>query len=147
MEPSHVGSFFVHSEGSVRDIAMKVVQTQEEDNAFYVCDLRELKRLVGVWKKELPRVIPFYAVKANTDPVIMKTLAKEDFNFDCSNKREIEWVLKSSVDPKRIVYANPAKQVSHLDYAKSVGVTLMTFDCVEELDKISDKNARSYVLL
>ncbi|KAH9368256.1 hypothetical protein HPB48_019176 [Haemaphysalis longicornis] len=61
MEPNHVGSFFVHSEGSVRDIAMKVVQTQEEDNAFYVCDLRELKRLVGVWKKELPRVIPFYA--------------------------------------------------------------------------------------
>ncbi|XP_077563651.1 ornithine decarboxylase-like [Haemaphysalis longicornis] len=142
MEPSKVGSVYVHADGSVRDIAMEVVETQEEDNAFYVCDLRQLKNLVEVWKKELPRVIPFYAIKANTDPVIAKTLEKEGFNFDCANKREIQWVLKMGVNPNRILYGNPAKQVSHLDYAKSVGVTLMTFDCVEELDKISDKNAR-----
>ncbi|XP_077564451.1 ornithine decarboxylase 1-like [Haemaphysalis longicornis] len=142
MEQGKVGSFFVHTEGSVRDIAKKVVGTQEEDNAFYVCDLRQLKTLVQFWQKELPRVVPYYAIKANPDPVIVKTLQEEGFNFDCSNKREIQLVLNSGVDPKRIIYANPAKQASHLDYAEGVGVTLMTFDCVMELHKINDKNAR-----
>ncbi|XP_077564454.1 ornithine decarboxylase-like [Haemaphysalis longicornis] len=142
MEQDKPGSFLVHDEGSVRDIAMNVVEMQEEDNAFYVCDLRVLKNRVQDWRRELPRVTPFYAIKANTYPVIIETLAKEGFNFDCSNKREIQLVLKCGVDPSRILYANPAKQVSHLEYSKSVGITLMTFDCVEELHKISDKNSR-----
>ncbi|KAH8024393.1 hypothetical protein HPB51_022877 [Rhipicephalus microplus] len=34
------------------------------------------------------------------------------------------------------------QQSSHLDFAESSGVTLMTFDCLEELQKIKDKNAR-----
>ncbi|XP_077563650.1 ornithine decarboxylase-like [Haemaphysalis longicornis] len=142
MEQDKPGNFFVHDEGSVRDIAMTVVEMQEEDNAFYVCDLRVLKNRVDDWRRELPRVVPFYAIKANTDPVIIETLEKEGFHFDCSNKREIQLVLKCGVDPSRIIYANPAKQVSHLEYAKSVGITFMTFDCVEELHKISDKNSR-----
>lgn len=142
MEQDKPGSFFVHDEGSVRDIAMNVIEMQEEDNAFYVCDLRVLKNRVQDWRRELPRVVPFYAIKANTDPVIIETLENEGFNFDCTNKREIQLVLKCGVDPNRIIYANPAKQVSHLEYARSVGITFMTFDCVEELRKISDKNSR-----
>ncbi|XP_077563477.1 ornithine decarboxylase-like isoform X2 [Haemaphysalis longicornis] len=135
-------SFFVHDKGTVQEVARNVVETQEEDNAFYVCDLRELKARAQVWRQELPGVVPYYAVKACSDPVVIDTLAMEGFNFDCSNKNEIQRVLKSGVDASRIVYANPAKQASHLDYAKNVGVTLMTFDCVEELEKISDRNAR-----
>ncbi|KAH6930744.1 hypothetical protein HPB50_018024 [Hyalomma asiaticum] len=59
-----------------------------------------------------------------------------------ATQREIEAVLSAGVDSSRIIYANPAKQSSHLDFAESAGVTLMTFDCLEELQKIKDKNAR-----
>lgn len=51
-------------------------------------------------------------------------------------------VLDIGVSPDRIVYANTIKSSSHLDFASEHGVTLMTFDCMEELGKISDKNAR-----
>ncbi|XP_049525586.1 ornithine decarboxylase [Dermacentor silvarum] len=133
---------FVHVGGTPRDVAMKVVQTQEEDNSFYVCDLRELRNRVRLWRQELPRVVPHYAIKACTDPVVIQTLACEEVNFDCSNKWEIEVLVNAGIDVTRILYANPAKQTSHLEFAKNVGVTLMTFDCAEELEKISDKKAR-----
>ncbi|CAN7940218.1 unnamed protein product, partial [Ixodes hexagonus] len=51
-------------------------------------------------------------------------------------------VLEMGVIPDRIVYANTIKCLSHLAYASKHGVTLMTFDCAGELDKIEDKNAR-----
>lgn len=135
-------SFFVHSEASVRDVAEKVVETQEEDNSFFICDLLELKRTLELWRQQLPRVVPYFAIKSCTDRIVIRTLAMEGVNFDCSNKREIQAVLSAGVDPSRIIYANPAKQSSHLDFAESTGVTLMTFDCLEELPKIKDKNAR-----
>ncbi|XP_075548912.1 ornithine decarboxylase 1-like isoform X1 [Dermacentor variabilis] len=135
-------SFFVHSEATVRDIAAKVVETQEEDNSFFICDLLELKSTLELWRQQLPRVIPYFAIKSCTDRIVIRTLAMEGVNFDCSNKREIQTVLSAGVDPSRIIYANPAKQSSHLEFAESAGVTLMTFDCLEELQKIKDKNAR-----
>ncbi|KAL1471811.1 hypothetical protein MTO96_023468 [Rhipicephalus appendiculatus] len=135
-------SFFVHKECSVREVAAKVTETQEEDNSFFICDLFELKNTLELWRQQLPRVTPYFAIKSCTDRIVIRTLAMEGVNFDCSNKREIQAVLSAGVDSSRIIYANPAKQSSHLDFAESSGVTLMTFDCLEELQKIKDKNAR-----
>lgn len=36
----------------------------------------------------------------------------------------------------RIIYANPIKFTSHIEYAKKVGVAIMTADTEEELEKI-----------
>ncbi|KAL3223002.1 hypothetical protein MRX96_049880 [Rhipicephalus microplus] len=140
-EPNQA-SFFVHEECSVRDVAAKVVEEQEEDNSFFICDLFELKNMVELWHQQLPKVTPYFAIKSCSDRIVIRTLAMEGVNFDCSNKREIQAVLSAGVDSSRIIYANPAKQSSHLDFAESSGVTLMTFDCLEELQKIKDKNAR-----
>jgi ornithine decarboxylase len=59
--------------------------------------------------------------------------------FDCASKAEIAAVLDLGLNvdaPTRIVYANPCKAVSHLRYAASVGVRMMTFDNHDELYKI-----------
>ena len=45
-------------------------------------------------------------------------------------------VLELGVSPEWIIYANPNKQISHLKYAASKGVSMMTFDGEEELHKI-----------
>ena len=45
-------------------------------------------------------------------------------------------VLELGVSPDRIIYANPNKQISHLKYAATKGVSMMTFDGEEELHKI-----------
>lgn len=64
-------------------------------------------------------VEPFYAVKCNPDPVIVRLLAALGCGFDCATKSEIEMVLKglgsdlnfsaNNLGSDKIVYANPQK--------------------------------------
>ncbi|KAL3223733.1 hypothetical protein MRX96_027198 [Rhipicephalus microplus] len=142
MEKTTGNTSAIYTDGSVVDIARKVISTQEYDDAFFICDVRDLLSKVELWKHELPRVTPFYAIKACTDPVVLKLLKDKDVNFDCSNRREIATMLDLGTTPDRILYAQTVKNCSHLDYSLKHGVDLMTFDSAEELDKIHHKDAR-----
>jgi len=74
-------------------------------------------------------VEPHYAVKCNSDRVILETLAKLGCKFDCASQAEIEMVLNfTEVSGKDVIFANPCKPKGHLIYAKEVGVKQMTFD-------------------
>ena len=50
---------------------------------------------------------------------------------------EIQLVQSLGVDPGRIIYANPCKQVSQIKYASAHGVQMMTFDSEVELMKVA----------
>ncbi|KAL3177176.1 hypothetical protein MRX96_009871 [Rhipicephalus microplus] len=138
-DPSYTG---IYVDDSVVNVARDVIQQQVTTDAFFVCDVRDLEYKVHLWRSEMPNVTPFYAVKCCTDLVVLRMLHSLGVNFDCSNKAEMEMVMQLGVSPERIILANPIKSVEHLDYAKRHNVTLMTFDCADELDKIRDKNVR-----
>jgi len=122
-------------EGLIQDALQKEIFDKEE--AFYVIDLSAVIRKQWQWKALLPRVHPFYAVKCNSSPAIVNTLASLGVNFDCASKAEIQQILGAGFSADRIIYANPTKMKSHIAYAKSSGVDLMTFDNSHELEKIS----------
>ena len=46
--------------------------------------------------------------------------------------------MELGVKPENIIYANPCKLDDHLEYARDVGVKLMTFDSVEEAENIAE---------
>jgi len=107
------------------------------DQPFYIIDLGQLIVSYEKWKTYLPTVKPYYAVKCNTNPIILETLANLGSNFDCASEKEISTILRiTENNPDRIIFANPCKIPSHIDYAKSKFVDRMTFDCAEELYKI-----------
>ncbi|KAI8580036.1 hypothetical protein K450DRAFT_239054 [Umbelopsis ramanniana AG] len=108
----------------------------DEENSFFVGDLGEVYRQHLRWQALLPRIEPFYAVKCNPDPMVVKMLATLGTGFDCASKTEIEQVLSLGVDPSRIIYANPCKQRSFIRYSQKQNVKKMTFDNAEELYKI-----------
>jgi ornithine decarboxylase len=110
----------------------------DKEEAFYFIDLGCVVKKYRQWVKFLPRVKPFYALKCNPNVAISRTLASLGVNFDCASKAEIQQVLGSGVAPSRIIYANPTKMKSHITYAKSSGVKLMTFDNADELRKIAE---------
>lgn len=118
-----------------------------EDDSFFVADLGYVYRQHRRWQAELPQVEPFYAVKCNGDPRVVKLLATLGANFDCASKNEIEAVLSLGLEPKRIVYANPCKTPSHLRYARAGGVKLMTFDNADELHKVHRYHPDAKLLL
>ncbi|KAI9495027.1 ornithine decarboxylase [Zychaea mexicana] len=108
----------------------------DQENAFFVGDLGEVYRQHLRWKALLPRIEPFFAVKSNPDPMVVKLLASLGIGFDCASKSEIQQVLNVGVEPSRIIYANPCKQASFIRFAAQHNVARMTFDNAEELYKI-----------
>lgn len=108
-----------------------------DEDTFFVGDLGEVYRQHMRWKKNLPRVKPFYAVKCNPDPQVLHLLAALGTGFDCASKAEIEQVLDMGVDAERIIYAQPCKTNSYVRYVAAKGVKQMTFDNADELRKIA----------
>ncbi|KAF7558059.1 hypothetical protein G7046_g5893 [Stylonectria norvegica] len=108
-----------------------------DEDTFFVADLGEVYRQHLRWKKNLPRVRPFYAVKCNPDNQIIKLLAELGTGFDCASKGEIEQVLGLGLGPDNIIYAQPCKTNSYVRYVKAMGVKKMTFDNSDELYKIA----------
>lgn len=109
---------------------------EDKDDAFFVADLGDIVRKYKLWKRELPRVEPFYAVKCNDNQAVLSVLAQLGTGFDCASKSEISKMMEQKVDPQRIIYANPCKQNSHIRYAAKNDVALMTFDNLSELQKV-----------
>uniref|UniRef100_A0AC35TL16 Ornithine decarboxylase n=1 Tax=Rhabditophanes sp. KR3021 TaxID=114890 RepID=A0AC35TL16_9BILA len=110
----------------------------EDDEPFIVFNLDTVVKKYFEFKALLPRVHPFYAVKCNNDPVLMKVLSLLGTGFDCASKAEIdEVVLPQLANPDDIIYANPCKTKSFITHAFKRGVNRMTFDHEEELIKIA----------
>ena len=122
----------------LEDIIKKYVNEKDEndDDAFYIVDLGKVEEQYIKWVNYLPDIQPFFAVKSNPDNIIINMLAKLGCNFDCASKSELENALSIVSNPDRIIFANPCKISSHLIFARENNIGKMTFDSIEELDKI-----------
>lgn len=58
---------------------------QNGDEAFFVMNLGYFVEAAIEWKHLLPRVHPFFAFKANNDPVLTYLMMKLNFGFDCAS--------------------------------------------------------------
>jgi len=126
-------------EGSSHSVIVKKVQAyakEDKHEAFFVADMGDVVNKYNNWVAMLPRVEPFYAVKCNDNPAVLSVLAQLGTGFDCASKGEIQKVLDLKVPPSRIIYANPCKQSSFIQYAAKHNVDFMTFDNETELHKM-----------
>ena len=112
---------------------------------LFVVDHDALRRNYATFKKHLPRVQAYYAVKANPDPAIVKTLYKAGASFDVASMPEFMIVYEYIKDmPARqrqdwiwdkIIYANPIKANETLQELNQYR-PLVTYDNYEEIKKI-----------
>lgn len=70
-------------------------------------------------------------------------------SFDCASMGEIRHIENSNLkrDCNEIIFANPIKMPSHLEYAYNIEVNTMTADCPEEIYKIKKYHKNAEVLL
>lgn len=123
---------------TIPEILERTTRHGNEGQAFYAIDLGEPVRRIRRWRELLPRVEPFYAMKCNNNPQVLRTLADLGVNFDCASKEEINTILKLGVEPARIIFANPCKPITYIKYAAHNNVNLMTFDNADELHKVKE---------
>src|ERR1035438_5432515 len=118
---------------------------QENGTPLFVIDHDALRKNYRLFRRCLPRVQIYYAVKANPDPGILRTLYREGSSFDVASMPEFmivheniqhlpakerqDWIWD------KIIYANltkPTKTLEELNRYKP----LVTFDNLEEIRKI-----------
>ena len=113
---------------------------------LFVVDHDELRRNYATFRKYLPRVQAYFAVKALSDPTVVQTLFKAGASFDVASMPEFRIVHEFIKDMPakerqdwiwdKIIYAHPIKAdatLRELDPYKP----LVTYDNVEEIKKIA----------
>lgn len=138
------------SKMDIQKLANKIIHQNHSfgiDDPFYILDLNKVREKYQNWIKNLPRVVPHYAVKCNDDQNILKVLKNCGTGFDCASKSEISKILNLNVDQSRIIFAHTVKQISHLKFAAEEGVEKVTFDTEAELHKIKKFHPKAKVVL
>lgn len=128
-------------------IVTKVRQGLDDDQGFWVADFNHVRECLNLWKNHMPNVHMHYAIKCNDEPTLLSFLAKAGAGFDCASKVEIEKILDLHVDPSKIVFSHPLKNVESLRFAKTHQVKKLVFDSTEELEKIMKYYPESNVYL
>ncbi|KAK7057321.1 ornithine decarboxylase [Favolaschia claudopus] len=129
-------------------LAADALQHPDAERAFFVADLGHVYAQHLRWRAALPDIHPFYAVKCNPDPYVLRLLAALGTGFDCASNGEISQVLAlGPVHPNRIIFANPCKALSFVRNAAKLRVNTMTFDNADELYKIARAHPRASLVL
>ncbi|HVT73054.1 MAG TPA: type III PLP-dependent enzyme [Lacunisphaera sp.] len=118
---------------------------KQHGTPLFVIDHDELRKNYRDFRRHLPRVQVYYAVKANSDPAIVRTLYREGASFDVASMPEFMIVYQNikHLPAKRrqdwiwdkIIYANPNKPTETLEELDRYK-PLVTFDNLEEIHKI-----------
>ncbi|MFC1666478.1 type III PLP-dependent enzyme [Candidatus Omnitrophota bacterium] len=99
------------------------------------------------FRKHLPDVMPYYAIKANPDPRIIKTFVKLGSGFDVASATEMKHVLRLGASSSKIIFANTIKSNEDIESARRRKVRLMTFDNESELYKLAKYCPNARVLV
>ncbi|HWQ55971.1 MAG TPA: type III PLP-dependent enzyme [Bryobacteraceae bacterium] len=118
---------------------------KEYGTPVVVIDHDVLRRNYAKFRKHLPKVQAYYAVKANPAPEIVRTFYRAGASFDVASLPEFMLVYENirHLPPEeqqnfiwdKIVYANPIKPRETLE-ALNQYKPLVTYDNLEELRKI-----------
>jgi len=117
----------------------------KEGTPIFVIDHEKIRENYREFKKNLPKIQVYFAVKANSNPEIVKTLLDMGVSFDVASMPEFMIVynfIKDLPDKERqdwiwdrIIYANTIKPLETLEELNQYK-PLVTFDNIEELKKI-----------
>src|ERR1051326_1101393 len=129
---------------------------REHGTPLEIVDHNQIRRNYAEFRKHLPKVQAYYAVKANPAPEIIHTLYKAGASFDVASMQEFMLVYENikHLPAKaqqdfiwdKIIYANPTKPretLMWLDQYKP----LVTYDNLAELQKIRQYAPRAGVVL
>ncbi len=118
---------------------------EENGTPLLIMDHGQIRRNYQEFRERLPRIQIYYAIKANSEPEIIKTLLKLGSSFDVASLSEFNLIfdLVRHLEPRElqnfiwnnIIYANPVKKPDSL-HVLNLYKPLLTYDSIEEMAKI-----------
>jgi ornithine decarboxylase len=121
--------------------------TEKHGTPLFILDHKKIRENYRIFKNNLPRVQCYYAVKANSNPEIIKTLFNEGSSFDVASYNEFRQVyeyIKHFEEKEKdffiwdkIIFSNTIKDRETLKRIRRYR-PLVTYDNPDEIRKIKE---------
>ncbi|HLX81339.1 MAG TPA: type III PLP-dependent enzyme [Burkholderiales bacterium] len=139
--------FDTHPEVSLDFEIVRQAARQKYTRPFLILDNAIVREKARRFRAAMPRVRPHYAVKANPDRRVVKTLLQEGCSFEIASTAELDLLLTLDANVAEVFYSNPMKSRQAVAYAAAKGVEWFVVDSVDELRRVHEikANARMYL--
>lgn len=117
--------------------ALKYVNKKTVKTPLLLMDKEKINEKVSRIGKNISNSRVFYAVKANSDPGIIKFIDKLGPGFEIASEGELSLLSSMGTAPSRIISSNPVKSFKFLKMARSYGVNYFSYDSKDEIDKLA----------
>ncbi|MGB9376423.1 MAG: type III PLP-dependent enzyme [Mycobacteriales bacterium] len=108
------------------------------DAAFLAVDLGNVRRRYReLYIAFRGRIEVRYAMKCNSDPKVLTTLAEQGSGFEIASMPELTALQALGIDTSSVVYSNPIKPPDHVGRSYEAGVRSFAVDCLGEVEKIA----------
>ncbi|MGE0087906.1 MAG: diaminopimelate decarboxylase [Bacteroidales bacterium] len=116
-----------------------VAQFEQLHTPFYYYDSELLTKTLLALKETADSngYIVHYAVKANANERILRTIADYGFGADCVSENEIRMAIDCGFKSEHIVFAGVGKSDEEIKYAITIGVFSINCESVQELEIIN----------
>ena len=114
---------------------------KEIETPFYYYDMGLLRDTLECIKQATHQNPDFrihYAVKANANPEILRTISRAGFGADCVSGPEIEAAVKTGFPPEKIVYAGVGKTDREINLGLDYGIFCFNVESLPELEVINE---------
>lgn len=110
----------------------------------YYYDMDVLSRTLEALRKASadPSFRVHYAIKANSNPIVLDPIRQAGLGVDCVSGGEIKIAIENGFEPSSIVFAGVGKSDEEIEYALAVGIACFNVESLPELEAISETASR-----
>mgnify|MGYP001613980118 FL=1 len=113
------------------------LESLKYETPFFLFSKRRIVDKYEEFEKYFPGSEIHYAMKANSEPEMLRTLAEAGCGFEVASAYELRLLKDIEVPPEKIIYGTSVKPRTHIKEFFEYGVDRFAFDCMPELEKIA----------
>ena len=114
---------------------------RELETPFYYYDMKVLRDTLNMINKEASKYENFhvhYAIKANANPKVLKTIREAGLGADCVSGGEVRASVEAGFPNNKIVFAGVGKTDKEINYALDHDIFCFNVESVPELEVINE---------
>lgn len=120
----------------------------ELKDSFYYYDTKVLGETLSTINAEAGKhdnYFVHYAVKANTNPAVLRIIRDAGLGVDCVSGGEVQAALNAGFDPKKIVFAGVGKTDWEINLGLEADIFCFNVESLPELEVINELAAKDKI--
>lgn len=124
-------------QNNIREFDPKFLEALSFETPFFFFSRKKILQNYKQFKDLFPNALVHFAMKANSEPEVLRTLTHAGCGFEVASVYELRMLKKHRVSPDKIIFGTSVKPAAHIKEFLKYGVDRFAFDSLSELEKIA----------